>query len=587
VPKEDITLDIEADSLKPDVIHCVVLGIKGQPLEVFTNPEEFNSFLKEHEGSSLYAHNGLGYDYPVLERLWGADLSKVSLMDTLVMSRLDNPSRLGGHSLESWGERLGFPKGDYAGGWDTYTPEMLEYCKQDVRVTQRVLKVLRDEGNMADAPLALEQDTAVIINKQMEAGWRFDIKGAYVLLGTLKERSLDLREEVREVFVPLPVAIKTVTPKIKKDGTLSVVGLKFLGEQLATVGGAFTRVDYPEFSLSSRQQIARHLKYYGWVPKVFTKKSMEKSKLLRDKTLLTPQVDEVVLEGVKGIPQVTLISEYLMLEKRRAMVEKWIGAYDSESGRIYGYVDPCGAVTGRMTHSGPNLAQVPASGSSYGVECRSLFIVKEGYKLVGADASGLELRMLAHYMNDPQYIKDLLEGDIHTVNMKAAGLSNRDQAKTFIYAFLYGAGDAKIGSIVGGSRNQGRILKGKFLENTPALAELKKIGPNHRGLVEGLDGRMLHCRSQHSALNLLLQSAGAIVMKKALVILYNYAILWGIDYEFVGNIHDEFQMEVREDQADKLGYLAVECIKAAGIQLGLKCPLDGEYKVGNNWAETH
>jgi len=240
-----------------------------------------------------------------------------------------------------------------------------------------------------------------------------------------------------------------------------------------------------------------------------------------------------------------------------------------------------------MTHSDPNLAQVPAGYSPYGKEMRSLFTVPNGYKLVGADAAQLELRMLAHYMNDEDYTNEILNGDIHSTNQRAAGLDTRDKAKTFIYAFLYGAGDAKIGSIVGGSSDDGRTLKARFLSNTPALAGLRQRVDDtvrQRGWLKGLDGRKLHIRSAHSALNTLLQSAGAIVMKQALVHLVDICQL---RYKLVGNIHDEIQAEVHEEDAHAFGQQVVQSIRMTEQSLGLRCPMDGDYKVGNNWSQTH
>jgi len=235
------------------------------------------------------------------------------------------------------------------------------------------------------------------------------------------------------------------------------------------------------------------------------------------------------------------------------------------------------------------MGQVPAVYSPYGKQCRDVWTVQEGYKLVGMDASGLELRMLAHYMNDEDYTNEILNGDIHTANQLAAGLDTRDQAKTFIYAFLYGAGDAKIGSIVGGTRKDGQRLKEKFLANTPALGELRtRVGmAATRGYVYGLDKRRIAIRSEHAALNSLLQSAGAIVMKKALCLLHEYAILWGIDFNFLGNIHDEIQTEVRQEKSEVFGRLAASCVEAAGLHYELNCPLAGDYKVGTSWADTH
>ena len=278
-----------------------------------------------------------------------------------------------------------------------------------------------------------------------------------------------------------------------------------------------------------------------------------------------------------------------MLWKGVAQVQSWVDEADPDTDRVHGYVNTNGAVTGRMTHSKPNLAQVPASYSPYGKECRQCWVAREGYKLVGFDASGLELRMLAHYMDDKEYTNEVINGDIHTANQKLAGLESRDQAKTFIYALLYGAGDENLGSVASAGRSAGKTLRERFMSNLTAYADLKDriVRESEQGTIEGLDGRLLHIRSAHSALNTLLQSAGAIVMKKALCLLEEYATLWKLDYYFVGNIHDEVQAEVRADHADKYGRLAVSCLEAAGTELGLKCKLTGEYQVGVSWADTH
>jgi DNA polymerase I-like protein with 3'-5' exonuclease and polymerase domains len=233
------------------------------------------------------------------------------------------------------------------------------------------------------------------------------------------------------------------------------------------------------------------------------------------------------------------------------------------------------------------MAQVPAVRAEYGKQCRALFNTPDGRVLVGADASGLELRMLAHYMNDANYTNEILTGDIHTANQHAAGLKTRDQAKTFIYAFLYGAGDAKIGSVVGGSALHGKKLKADFLENTPALAKLRKevTKDAESGFLTGLDGRRIRVRSQHAALNTLLQGAGAVVMKQAIIILYD--LLARVDFKLVAQVHDEWQIECRPEDADFIGKSCVNAMVFAGELLQLNCPLDGEYRVGNSWADTH
>ena len=571
-----LIFDIETNGLAPTKVWVIIT--KDIDTGVISSYVEgqwptFNKAIAQAQ--EVIGHNIIGYDIPACERLLGTDFSACKITDTLVMSRLANPQREA-HSLGHWGEKLGYPKGDYS-DWTHYTHDMLLYCEQDVNVNHEVYKALLKEldGFSADS-LDLEHDVQNIIQQQIRNGWLLDQPKARDLVAELKEKSYDLEEEVQLVFVPLPTFVKVVTPKVKKDGAFSTVGLKFLGDQWEQVAGPFSRIDWPVFNLGSRQQIGRYLKHFGWKPKTFTETGH-------------PIVSEDVLKNVKGIPEAELIASYLLVGKRIAQVSSWLEAVNEDTQRVHGYVNTNGAVTGRMTHSKPNLAQVPSSSSLYGPECRSCWIVDSGYKLVGIDASGLELRMLAHYMNDADYTNTILTGDIHTANQLAAGLDTRNQAKTFIYAYLYGAGDEKIGSIAGGGRNVGRKLKAKFLEGTPALAVLKDnvATSASKGYLTGLDGRKVFIRSEHAALNSLLQSAGALIMKQALIILDKYATIWGINYKIVGNIHDEFQVEVREDQAGKFGSLAASCIEAAGIHFKLRCPLAGDYKIGNSWAETH
>jgi len=568
-----LVFDIETNGLNPSVIWCIC-AIKGDEMITIEMPDKQTWECLMEGVTEVIGHNIIRYDVPVVERLLGVSID-CKVTDTLVMSRLYNPQLEGGHSLAAWGERLKFPKGDYH-DWSALTPEMVVYCQQDVRVTERVYKVLMQElSQFGTDSVDLEHDVQYSISKQIQNGWLLDERKATDLVAELQEKQNEVKEQVHKAFTPLPTFVKEIEPKFKKDGSLSSVGLKFLGDDWQNVAGRFSRIDWPEFNLGSRQQIGRYLRRFGWKPEKFTETGQ-------------PIVDEKTLEDVTDIPEAQLIAEYLMVQKRIAQVQSWLDAVESD-GRVHGQVNACGAVTGRMTHSKPNMAQVPAVGAPYGAECRACWVVPKGYKLVGVDASGLELRMLASFMNDKEYTDEILNGDIHTTNQVNAGLSTRAQAKTFIYAFLYGAGDAKIGSIVDGSQRTGARLRQRFLENTPALAELRERVSiaSQRGYLRGLDGRCLHIRSEHSALNTLLQSAGAIVMKKALQIFEQYAPKWKLDYKLLGSIHDEYQIEAREDHADKVGYLMVESIKAAGIALDLKCPLDGEYKIGNNWAETH
>ena len=575
-----VAFDIETDGLNPSRIHCIAAHVIGQDVSEFWTPDRvkyFPAWLVEINAEVLVGHNIIGFDLPVLGKLLGFEWWG-EVEDTLVMSRLDNPSREGGHSLASWGTRLNFPKGEYD-DWSMYTEEMGEYCKQDVKVLVKLYKLMTGKG-MSKVALEMEHKIAQITHKQTQNGWKFDLRKATHLLAAIKEEMFIAEDEVRKVFKPLPVwtPLKHLKQTHKKDGgkTSNYINQLAKGAEWHEIDGELQWGYYafPEFNLGSRQQIARYLQHFGWTPKEFTE-------------LGTAIVSETILDAIE-IPEGKLIAKYLMLQKRLGLVSAWIDAVD-ETGRIHGKVNTCGAVTGRMTHSSPNLAQVPASHSPYGEDCRELFTVEEGYKLVGMDASGLELRMLAHYMDDEDYTNEVINGDIHTANQRAANLESRDKAKTFIYAFLYGAGDGKIGQVVGGTAKDGKRLKADFLKNTPALKKLRTRVTSlaDSGSLVGLDGRLLHVRSSHAALNTLLQSAGAIVMKRAVVLLDHFSQVYKVNYKLVGQIHDEVQVEVEESKAQFFGDLAVNCVRRAGKDFKLNCPLDGDYKIGTTWRETH
>ena len=545
-----VYIDIETDGLNPSVIWVACCRHNGVT-EVICNEEDFNAYVSSKGDAKWVFHNGIGFDVPVVARLWNVVLGRSIVIDTLVLSRLADPSKSGGHSLRNWGNTLGFPKGDHS-DWSQLSEEMITYCMQDVEVTQAVHeKLLKELQGFSQESQDLEHQVAWCTMDQERNGWLVDQRKCYDLLGIFKERMNVIQDELQETFPPI------VEQRVSEK----------TGKQL--------KDKVTVFNVGSRDQIATRLATKGavWTEVTPTGK---------------PMVDERTLKENSHVPEAAQVLEYLLLQKRYAQVKSWL-EHTEEDGRVHGRVISNGAITGRMTHRNPNMAQVPSSNSVYGEECRSCWMVPEGKSLVGFDASGLELRMLAHYMDDEEFTNVLLKEDIHTRNQMAAGLDTRPQAKTFIYAFLYGAGDAKIGSIVGGSSGDGRKLKQRFLRNTPSLEALRERVGNaaQRGHLKGLDGRKLWVRSEHAALNTLLQAAGAIVMKKALVLLEDYANQWKLNYRFVGNIHDEVQTEVATKDAQKFGWLAVECLKAAGIHYSLRCPLDGEYKVGQTWAETH
>ena len=542
--------DIETDGLDATTIWCAVCRHNLES-EVICNEKDFKDYVSRKAPAKFVFHNGIGFDVPVVERLWNFTFDRSMVTDTLILSRLADPSRSGGHSLRNWGNILGFPKGDHE-DWSQLTPAMIDYCIRDVELTEAVYNRLRVElDGFSQESIDLEHEVQWVIQQQERNGWLLDQRLCHILCAKFKERMNAIESDLQALFPPI------------------------VEERYSEKTGKRLKDKVTVFNVGSRQQVAERLSAKGavWTELTATGK---------------PVVDEKTLKENHHVPEAAQVLEYLLLQKRYAQVNSWL-EHVRDDGRVHGRVTTNGAVTGRMTHQTPNMAQVPSVNSEYGEECRNCWVVPEGRRLVGVDASGLELRMLAHYMGDEEFTNVLLRDDIHTRNQTAAGLATRPQAKTFIYAFLYGAGDAKIGSIVGGTARDGYALRTRFLRNTPSLETLReRVGQaSRKGYLKGLDGRKLWVRSEHSSLNTLLQAAGAIIMKKALVLLDDYATQHGIDYKFVGNIHDEIQSEVATEQAEKFGWLAVECIKAAGISFELKCPLDGEYKVGSTWSETH
>ena len=574
----ELVFDVETDDLKATKIHCIVAIDEHDNIYKF-KPDEINKGVKFlSEADTLIGHNIVGFDIPVIEKLTDTKLSPNKIIDTLLLSRLLKPNREGGHSLETWGYRIGFHKSQQP-DFLNYSDEMMNYCIKDVQLNKMLFNTLREEAKgFSKESILLEHQVAEILQQQQLKGFKFDMEKAVMLLSKLQERMKEVEDEVHKVFKPRWVDEKLVTPKLKKDGTLSKSGLtEYEYAEIKLTGDMkpFMRKSLQDFNLGSRKQIGEYLQEFGWKPKNFTPTGQ-------------PIVDEAVLSRIKDIPEAKLIAEFLLLQKRIAQIESWVDAVE-EDERVHGFVISTGAITGRMSHRNPNMAQVPSIHSSYGEECRSCWIVDEGYKLVGVDASQLELRMLAHYMKDEEYINEIINVDIHTANQKAAGLESRDQSKTFIYATIYNAGDERLGSLVGGSRADGKRLRQQFLDNTPTFKNLKdQVGrAAKRGYIKGIDGRKILIRHPHAALNTLLQGGGAIVMKQALVILNNELKLQTHDVKIVANIHDEWQIEACETVADHVGRLAVDSIIKAGEHFNLRCPMDGEYKVGDNWSETH
>lgn len=566
-----LIFDIEADHLLEQVtkVWCIVAR-DADTGQVYTfDPDEIEQGLDLlGKADCLVGHNIIDYDLRVLKKLYDFDY-KGEVMDTLVCTRtiwpniveLDYqqgnfPQKLtGSHSLKAWGYRLGELKDDFGGDSESfgeYSNEMLTYCVQDTKVTEALYNKIQGKDFSPEA-LGLEHKLHTLLVQQQERGFPFNVDEARKLHVKLEGRRSEIEQELQDTFEPTIVELKTKTKVIP-------------------------------FNPASRQQIADRLMKRGWKPEEFTNTG-------------EPKVDERVLSQIE-MPEAKLLTEYLMLNKRIGQLatgnQAWLKL--EKGGRLHGRVNHMGAVTSRCTANNPNLQQVPSVSAPFGKECRSLFHAPTGYSLLGADASGLELRCLGHYMaayDAGEYAKEVVNGDIHSKNQESAGLPTRSNAKTFIYGFLYGAGDEKIGKIIGKGATEGRKIKSQFLKKTPALKKLREAASKaakNRGWLKGLDGRIIPIRHSHAALNTLLQSAGAIICKTWYVQIEELLRLHGYTHEdvtIVAFIHDEVQLLVREGLEEEIGKLTKDAMWDVEELFKFRCPLDSEFKHGSTWADTH
>ena len=617
-----ILYDLETDNLLFDVttIHCgVCYVVEENKYYSFTSRPikgssgSIKDMLKLlQKATLLVAHNGIKYDNAVIRKLYSIDLfTSTKYFDTLIASQLRYPNMLlidnnnkyipktlkGRHSLASWGYRLNLNKGTYGkedNAWDVLSEDMLNYCIRDVELLLLLYNKLKDQ--VPEEAMRLEQKFAYIIGRQEEYGVLFDVDKAQQLhIELVKEQEIAI-EELYKVFTPLKnwVSVNKAN-EFNKDGTTSKNYLRQLGR------GCFMNEDldwgYFEevtFNPKSGAHIVRWVEHlYGKQKWTMTDKGSPKTgeddliRMFSDKEWAKPLVHYLEVKKLLG----------QLAEGNNA----WLKLVKDDN-RIHGEVNTLGAVSRRCTHTNPNLAQVPSPRAYKGHECRALFIVPKGKKIVGCDADALELRTLSHYMarfdggsyGEAVDLGDKAKGtDIHTLNQKAAGLPTRDDAKTFIYAFLYGAGAEKLGTIIGGSAKEGNKLKTKFFHKIPAIKQLVEgVGKTvkEKGFLKALDGNRYFIRSEHSALNTLLQGAGALVMKYYACCLYDKLISkykWGDDFAFLLNVHDEVQLEVNEDIAEDIAKICEDTFEEVTELLKFRIKLKGQANVGINWASTH
>lgn len=623
--------DIETNGLDPSIVWCVVckdidtgeryVFVRENTVDGRCSLRDFNSFAENV--TEWIGHFYLSYDAPVLNRICGTKISVSQITDTLIMSRLFNPERKA-HGLKYWGEVLGYPKIEHE-DWSQFSEEMLERCIQDVEINHKVYDALLIEGkDFSQQSIRIEHEVAHYINQMMQNGVGFDEKKSQLLHAEISEIATELERNIKETFKGEDVLDKHVIPKVKANGELSRVGVTEEEYERLLLDGEpylpFDRYRWLDFNLDSPKQLVGRLNKIGWKPYIQTKGAQEADGKLYRKIITQKQHDarmefgwKICEQNLNTIPE-DAPQEYKNLAMWKMLVakERWLRKQcwpNIRDGRIYGRCNSLGAVTGRMTHDNPNLANIsrvkydkdgPVLGieGKFGYESRELYRANEDDRvLVGSDASGLELRCLAHDMKDKAFTEAVIHGkqedgtDIHSRNrdILIKYSDDRDTIKTFIYALIFGAFPFRLGGILGGDESVGRKARNMFMRNMPKFAALERRikAEAKTKRLRGLDGRYLRVRKNYSALNTRIQSSGAIVCKYWMCFIMRKINKLKLDAKLVLNVHDELQFDCHVDCAEEVGLICKEEMIKVGRYLKMSVPLEAEYKVGKVWARTH
>ena len=621
--------DIETDGLNPTKIWVVVSKVRetGEK-RVFRRPD-----LNPHEFVEYAAtidrwvfHNGIDFDVPHLHRLVPSlRLDTGSVLDTLVLSRLFNQGLAGGHSLEAWGQRFGYPKVAHE-DWSQLSEEMVHRCSVDVDITDLLFTKIEPFLGQPQwqHAISIEHFMAVVCRQMHENGFAFNYDRALAVKAEIDNRLKELEDVIQKSFPPKAVPVgDIITPRLTKMGTLSRSNLKWAGDDLTpyTEDAPFQRFRYDPFNPGSPRQIVERLNEAGWKPYEKTKghiQALKERPQNKEKLAQFEKYGWQVSEGnLATLPDTApegarRLAEWLTLADRSSTLTEWLECYNPATGRIHGTFRPIGAWTHRMSHSKPNTGNItrvildksghPIMGGAgfYNADMRAMWCVPPGRAMVGVDAEGIQLRVLAHLMGDPAFIHGVTHGkketgdDPHTLNMKALGpvCKDRDTAKTFIYAWLLGAGVAKVATILGCSQAEAKAAVEQFIEAYPGLKELKEViipRDAARGYFIGLDKRLVRCDNTHLMLAGYLQNGETVVMKTATRIwmdqlrqskLLDRTILLNM-------VHDEWQTETDPSVAEYVAQVQKDSIRQAGEMLDLRCPLAGSSSIGTNWMETH
>lgn len=591
-----LVVDIEANGLRPTKIHCCCCY--DPDTKTFQNFHEDSKedCKKTLESCDLIVmHNGCDYDCPVLKRLWGVNLKVKQIYDTIVMSRLADPKRSFGHSLRAWGEHLGILKG-HQEDWDEWSPGMEKYCENDCLVTFEVYKAVeRELQGFSELSKKIEMRSQWILSKQRETGFPFDVEAAVALKNTMQSEYFPLIQKLQTAFPPRKVLVGTYKARRKQDGTLTAKSAEIIARDTVEpteIPDEYNVYEYKEFMIDSPQEIVERMKPY-WHPVIWNKptKTGKVTPKVCDENLET--VGEDAPEAIKDIVRCKI------LKSRSTLVQSFIDAC-WEDGRVHGDVISVGASSHRMAHRNPNCANLASPKSLYGKEVRALFKAPVGFVMVGCDLSGIQLRAMAHYCNDKELIKQILEGDIHTHLAKIYGLIpdnatpeeskiGRTRGKTITYCILMGGGAAKVGQLAGGDAKLGLDIMKRLSNGIHGWSKFKSQIEirSQIGWFRALDGRRVKLPNAHLGMALYLQSFEQAIMKLAMYLWTKEIKKRDLSFQQCVVVHDEVDGICKPEDAEEICKIINDSMKKAGEMLGSRIRIDGEYKIGKDWLEVH
>lgn len=586
-----VICDIEANGLTPDKIWCCVCkDLDTNDFTIFRDgdADKAREFFKGCD--KIIGHNFIGYDVIWLNKLWKTHIKLEQIVDTLVLSRLADSFR-SGHSLRDWGERLKCYK-DHHDDWSQWSQEMEDYCKQDVEVTCKVYDKLKLElKGFTKESVEIEHWSQAILELQRMHGFLLDQELALSTKAEIDAKYLQVIQELQHLFPPRRVVTGQWTAKRTKRGKINSVSQRIIDSGLVehVEGDLYNRIEYKEFCIDSPKEIVERLKGW-WNPVEMTPGGQPK---VSERNLATLREDAP--EPLK------LIKNCKVLKSRSTLIQSYFDAC-GEDGRVHGQVISIGAGTHRMAHRNPNTGNIPSKGL-YGEVCRQMFTVAPGRKLVGCDAANIQFRVLAHYLKNEELIEQIVHKDMHYYFSQMYGLNPKDKeydesnhemkearktGKTCTFAIIMGAGVAKIGSILG-SYERGKNAFDSLKRNVKGWNKFQKEIEYRAGVgyFTGLDGRKIPLKSAHFGMSSYLQAGEAVIMKRAMIESFKEIKQLGLDAFQVAVVHDEMQYDCDEKCAEQVGEILKKHIIEAGVHFGLRCPLDAEYIIGNNWLETH